>query len=329
MKNSGLLLVLSTIIGILLVCAALPLGGLAILLSNNNDKSCGVLPLTNNSWQEQKVSGKGPDRLVIIEVNGVIGLEDSGGGVLSHSDLLAQIKQATEDPLVKAVVLRVVSPGGGVVASNEIHQALKKLRAAKKHLVVSMGSVAASGGYYISTASERIYANPDTFTGSLGVIINLLNYRQAFETLGLRQVVLKSGKLKDIGSPTRDLTPEEEKVLQSVVNEAYEGFVDVIVEGRKLERKEVKRIADGRIYTGRQALELKLIDELGGLEDAIEGAKKIADLKDALVIRYRSNISLRNLLLNKMAESSKPADPLGLRNITQSNGPRLEYLLTP
>lgn len=168
MKERGWLIGLSIVIGIVLSCAILPLGGFALLLAAaGGSNTTGPLPAT--SWQEQVVSGSGIDRIVIIEVSGAIGLDvDLFSSQLSQGQLLGQIRQATEDPLVRAVVLRIDSPGGGVVASSELHAALKKLRAADKRLVVSMGATAASGGYYIATAAERIYANPNTFTGSLG-----------------------------------------------------------------------------------------------------------------------------------------------------------------
>jgi protease IV len=215
------------------------------------------------------------------------------------------------------------------VASSELHAELLKLREAGKTLVVSMGATAASGGYYISTPAERIYANPDTLTGSLGVIFSLLNYEEAFENLGLRSVVIKSGELKDIGSPTRELTAEEAAALQSIVDDAYDGFVRVIVEGRNLPEERVRTIADGRLYTGNQALELGLVDELGNLDAAIAGAKELAGIESALVVRYGRSGSLRSLLLNRLAAPQAPADPLGLRAITDPPTPLLEYRWIP
>lgn len=328
-KRSRWVIPIAIVVGIVLACAILPLGGLALLFMAAGEGSA-TGPLPAGSWQEQTVSGSGTDRVVIIEVSGAIGIStDPFGAQLSQEQLLAQIRQATDDPLVRAVVLRVDSPGGGVVASNELHTALKKLRDAEKHLVVSMGSVAASGGYYIATAGERIYANADTLTGSLGVILSLTNIEGTYEKVGLRAVVYKSGALKDIGSATRASTPEEDAVLQEIVDTAYEGFVKVIVEGRQLPRDEVIRLADGRIYTGQQALALKLIDELGGLDEAIEGAKELSGLERALVVRYTSRNSLRSLLMARLAQPQAPADPLGLRAITEPQTPRLEYRWLP
>lgn len=330
MKNRGWLIALAIIVGIVLSCAILPLGGMALLLAAGSGSTSGPLPTPD--WQEQIISGSGTDRIVVITVSGAIGV-DAGSDLfsdeLSHGQLLSQIRQAARDPQVKAVVLRVESPGGGVVASNEIHHELQKLRDAEKRLVISMGSTAASGGYYIATPGERIYANPDTLTGSLGVIISLLNVEETFDNLGLRQVVFKSGELKDIGSPTRETTPEEAAIFQAIIDEAYQGFVDVIEAGRGLPRENVLEIADGRIYTGRQALELNLVDELGNLDEAIAGAQELAGLEQALVVRYRGSSSLRDLLLLRMAQSQAASDPLGLRTLIEPQTPRLEYRMVP
>ncbi len=329
-KDRTWIIVISIILGIILACAILPLGGMALLLALGGGSATATVP--GSRWQEEVISGRGTDRIVIITVSGTIGAS-AGDGLfsagLSHEQLLSQIRTAADDTRVKAVVLRVDSPGGGVVASNELYVELKKLREKGKHLVISMGSVAASGGYYISMAGERIYANPDTLTGSLGVIVSLLNYDEAFERLGLREYVYKSGDFKDIGSPLRPPQPEEEAIWKALVDEAYQGFVDVIVEGRGMARDDVIRLADGRIYTGRQAKALGLIDELGNLDDAIEGAKELAGLTDALIVRYRSFNTLRDLLQANLERNLQPADPLGLRAIVQPHAPRLEYRFVP
>jgi protease IV len=329
--NRGVLIALSIIGGIVLACAILPLGGFALLLAaaggTSASSSAGPLPATR--FQEQVVEGRGPDRIALIDVTGAIGAPASAFALeTSQAGLLRQIRQAANDDRVKAVVVRVDSPGGGVVASNELHAALKEVTAAGKPLVVSMGSTAASGGYYIATAADKIYANPDTLTGSLGVILSLTNVEEAFDKIGLRSIVYKSGELKDIGSATREATAEEEAVLQSIVQEIYEGFVDVIVEGRSLSRERVLELADGRIYTGNQALELGLIDELGNLNAALAGARELAGLENALVVRYVQAGSLRSLLLARLGPQP-PADPLGLRQITDPPPPTLEYRWVP
>lgn len=323
------LIALSIIVGVVLACAILPLGSLALLLAaGGGSNSAGPLPAQR--WEEQIVEGSGLNRVVIIEVTGVIGAPaDAFSLQLSQESLLSQIRQAAGDQRVQAVVLRVDSPGGSVVASSEIHDELLKLKAAGKPLVVSMGGVAASGGYYISAPADRIYANADTLTGSLGVILSTLNYAEAFERLGLESYVYKSGDLKDIGSPTRPPTAEEAAVFQAIVDEAYEGFVRVIVEGRGLPEADVREIADGRVYTGSQALNLGLVDELGNLDAAIAGARQLAALETATVVRYTESTSLRALLLSRLAAPQQPADPLGLRTITEPRPPQLEYRWVP
>ncbi len=321
----------AVIIGLLLSCAILPLGMFALLLAAGSGTASGVaLPATR--WNEETLSGSGVERVLVIEVNGVIGLEtpNLGGQQLTTQQYIAQIEQAAADQRIRAVVLRINSPGGGVVASNEIHAALLKFRETGKPLIASMGTTAASGGYYIATAAEKIYANPDTFTGSLGVIISLLNYEETLEKVGVQQLVFKSGDLKDIGSPARELTAEERQVLQAIVDQAYAGFVDVIVEGRNLPRDRVLELADGRIYTGLQAQELGLVDELGNRDDAIAEAKNLAGLPDdALVVRYSATPSLASLLLGAMMQAQQPPDPLGLKNLTEPQTPLLEYRMVP
>jgi protease IV len=325
------LIPLSILLGIVIACGLLPLGGLALLLAfDSGTGNQATLPAA--TWQEQIVEGSGADRVAIIEVSGAIGANTGGvfgDGSLTQAQLLSQIRQASEDSAIKAVVLRVDSPGGGVVASSELYTALKKLRASGKHLVVSMGSTAASGGYYIAMASEKIYAHPDTLTGSLGVIFSLTNLEGTYEKIGLRSVVYKSGEFKDIGSPSRPSTPAEDQILQSIVNDAYEGFVQVIIDGRSLSREEVLQIADGRVYTGKQALTLKLIDELGDLDAAIVGAKSLAGLENATIIRFTSRNSLRSLLEARLREPQQPIDPLGFKQVLDPKVPTLEYRWVP
>lgn len=321
------IIALAIVIGIVVACAVLPLGAMALVLGLSGSGDAAPLPAYN--WREEIVSGEGIDRIAIIEVRGIIGAPaDLFSAQLSQGQLLDQIRQTRADPLVKAVVLRINSPGGGVVASSELHAALRELSDGEKPLVVSMGSTAASGGYYIATAADKIYANADTFTGSLGVILTLTNFEEAFDKIGLRTYVYKSGALKDIGSPTREPTVEEDEVLQEIVDQAYQGFVDVIVAGRDLPRDEVLQLADGRIYTGQQALELGLIDALGNLDEAIAGARELAGLERATVVRYVPEASLRALLMSRL-QPAAPADPLGIHRLLDSQGPVLEYRWIP
>lgn len=332
MKGKGIIIAVSIVFGILLSCVLLPLGALGLLLLafSGDDTTGGALP--GRVWQEQIVAGSGISRVLVLDVNGIIGAPEEGllAGGLSQRDVLSQIQQARDDENLQAVVVRVESPGGGVVASSELHDALQELRDSGKTLVVSMGATAASGGYYIATPADRIYANPDTITGSLGVIISLINYEEALDKIGVQQPVIKSGEFKDIGSPVDELSDEERAILQEIVDQAYAGFVDVIVEGRELPREEVLSIADGRIYTGLQAQELGLVDELGNLDAAIDGARELADLPDnARVVRYSSALGLLELLSGSLEQSQQPADPLGLRQLVEPPNLRLEYRMVP
>ncbi|MEJ2199855.1 MAG: signal peptide peptidase SppA [Desulfuromonadaceae bacterium] len=217
--------------------------------------------------------GSGPafhlgEKVGVIEVSGVIA---------SSKLINEQIEDFKEDSSIKAVVLRVESPGGGVGPSQEIHEEIRKL-AKEKPVVVSMGSVAASGGYYISAPANQILANPGTITGSIGVIMEFTNIRELLDKIGLDNQVVKSGKHKDIGSPIRPMTEADRIILQSLIDDVHQQFVAAVAEGRKLEPAKVKSLADGRIYTGRQALELGLVDKLGNLQDAIDVAAKLAGL---------------------------------------------------
>jgi len=193
-------------------------------------------------------------------------------GVISESDQLVEhLKRYGKDDSVKAVVLRINSPGGGVAPSQEIYEEVRKLNA-KKPVLASMGSIAASGGYYIASATRKIYANPGTMTGSIGVAMPFVNLKELVDKIGIKGMAVKSGEFKDIGSPLREMTPQEREVLQSVVDNVHMQFVNAVALSRNLPQEDVIHIADGRIFTGEQAKALRLVDELGTLEDAIREA---------------------------------------------------------
>jgi protease-4 len=233
----------------------------------------GVQSAPSAVYEEEYVSGEGPDKIAVVPVEGTIASADSSTGDLQPTvtpeGLADALQQANDDSSVAAVVLEVNSPGGGVTASDEMHQSILDFkRSSGKPVVVSMGDTAASGGYYISTAADRIVANETTLTGSLGVIFTLTDFSGLADRYGVEQEVVKSGEFKDMGSSFRDLTPEEREILQSIVDESYDEFVSVIVEGRGLPEERVREIADGRVYSGEQAKELGLVDSFGGLDEA-------------------------------------------------------------
>jgi protease-4 len=209
------------------------------------------------------------DKVALIEINGVIDKSD---------DVVRQLKEYEDDSSVKALILRVDSPGGGVAAAQEIYDQLLKFKDSKKYIVVSMGSVAASGGYYVSCAADTIFADPGTLTGSIGVIFSYPILRNLMDKVGVQMQVVKSGKLKDVGNYARKPSPEDLKMLQSVIDDTYDQFINVVAEGRNLKKDYVKSLADGSVFTGRQAQEKGLVDKLGTLEDAIAKAGEMANL---------------------------------------------------
>lgn len=221
------------------------------------------------------------DSIGVITVAGTImgGQQSVFNAVAGSEDIMAQIRQAAEDPSVKAVVLRVNSPGGGVAATQEITRELEKLQKKGKPLVVSMGDTAASGGYWVSAAADKIFANRGTLTGSIGVIMTLQNLEELYEKIGIDFDVYKSGPYKDIGSSSREATPEESEILQTMVDEIFAEFVNVVAEGRNLPREQVEQLATGRVFTGQQALEAGLVDEIGNYYDALQEAGKMAGIK--------------------------------------------------
>jgi len=180
---------------------------------------------------------------------------------------------------VAAIILRINSPGGAVGPTQEIYQEILKQRREGMVVVASMGSVAASGGYYIAVAADRIVANPGTITGSIGVIMAFPNVKKLMDKLGVSAEVVKSGKFKDTGSPLKELSQEERKYLQGVIDDVYQQFLEAVARGRNKDRNELKKIANGRIFSGRQAMKLGLVDQLGNLDDAIDQAAKLAKIE--------------------------------------------------
>jgi protease-4 len=228
------------------------------------------------------------ERVGVISVSGMISDSES---------TIEQLKKFVKDDSVKAIVLRINSPGGGVAPSQEIYEEVKKARA-KKPILASLGALAASGGYYIACATQRVYANPGTITGSIGVIMPFMNVKDLVEKLGVKGMTVKSGAFKDMGSPLRDMTPGERELLQGVVDNVHLQFVNAVADGRNLDREDVLRIADGRIFTGEQAKGLGLVDVLGNLEDAISDAGKIGKIsgEPKVVTSPKKKISFLELL---------------------------------
>jgi protease-4 len=236
----------------------------------------------------------GENRIALIRVEGVI---------LDAQATVGDLKRFSENPLVKAIVLRIDSPGGGVVPSQEIHDAVKRVRnKSNKAIIASMGTVAASGGYYIAAATDRIIANPGTLTGSIGVIMEMANVEGLLKKVGVEGIVIKSGRFKDAGSPLRKMSEEERKLMQSLMDDVHQQFIQAVADGRSLEISDVQPLADGRIFTGRQAKEARLVDELGDLDDAIHLAADIVGIEgEPKIVEPRRRFSVRELLESRLA----------------------------
>jgi len=250
------------------------------------------------------------DKIAVVEIQGVI---------TQSSRVIEEIHQHLSDEGVRAIILRIDSPGGGVGPSQEIYREVMKARE-KKKVVTSMGAVAASGGYYVACASDLIVANPGTITGSIGVIMQFSNLEELLKKIGIKGVVLKSGEHKDMGSPFREMTPEEKRIMQETLDNVHQQFIRAVAEGRKLDQARVIPIADGRIMTGEQAKQLGLVDKMGNLQDAIDEATKLAGITGKPQILYpKKKFSLWELLIKEMASA--------LIEVLNERGVELNYRL--
>lgn len=238
-----------------------------------------------------------------------VALVEIQGSIYGSESIVRQLKRYAEDDNVPAIVLRIDSPGGVAAASQEIYEQIKAVRREGKKVVVSMGGLAASAGYYVACAADSIIANPASLTGSIGVQMLFPSTEELFKKIGVEFRVVKSGSYKDIGSPHRPMTEEEKRLLQEVIDDTYHQFVDVIVEERGLAREKVLSLADGRIFSGRQALELGLVDRLGSYEDAIATAARMGGIEGKpRIIRERpKKLSLFELLFETFGWRQDPS----------------------
>lgn len=277
-------------------------------------------------------TGVGKQKIVVLNLDGVI--QDLGSVpfmssvAYDHRRFLEMIKYATQDPQVGGVILRVNTPGGGVVESAEIHAELEKLVEQDIPLYISMGNTAASGGYYVSAPATKIVAHPATLTGSIGVILQNVDISELAKEYGIDFNTIKSGEYKDILSPMRKMTEAEEELLQEMVDDMYDDFVDVIVTGRHMSESDVRKIADGRVFTGKQAKENGLVDDLGSLDDTIRLLQEDYGLENARVVEYETTISLSQLFtLSVKSILGKDQELFNVLNLLQeSSGPRIMYL---
>ena len=252
-----------------------------------------VLLIATSSDRPESVTTGSGDKLAVVELSGVI---------TSSEDILRQLKKYRETRSIKGIVLRVNSPGGGAVPSQEIYEEVKKTRDSGKPVVVSMGSLAASGGYYVSCGASRLVANSGTLTGSIGVISEFLQLQDALGKLGIGIKTIKSGKLKDSGSPSRKMTPEDEKYFQALMDDVHQQFMEVVEKERKLDHKKVLELADGRVFTGNQAVALGLVDTIGSFEDAVAIAAELAGIEgEPALVKERQRQSFWRVMFSEMA----------------------------
>lgn len=291
---------------LIILAAAVVLGalffGMLYLFSSVSGKPSAGLPVGRT------------DKVGLVKIEGVLLLSDS---------VVEELHNYAEDSSIKAIVIRIDSPGGGVVPSQEIFNAVKSARKEGKKVIASMGSVAASGGYYIAAAADRIIANPGTLTGSIGVKMEFAHLGKLLDKIGVEGMVVKSGEYKDIGSPYREMTVQERKLLQDVIDDVHSQFIKAVAEGRSLPEEDVRAIADGRIFTGQQALGLKLVDQMGDLEDSIQVAGGLAGIKGKpTVVEKRKKIPFFEYL----REESEAWVANIIRKVAAGGSVKLQYL---
>lgn len=284
--------------------------------------------------EKVKEDGTGPEKIATIALDGVI--QDVGSssilstGANSYKQVLAMLDQAAEDDSVDGVVLSVDSPGGGVVESAEIHDKVTEIQEEHdKPVYVSMGNTAASGGYYVSAPADKIVAHPATLTGSIGVIMESTDFSELADKVGIDFNTIKSGKYKDIMSSKRKMTDDERDILQSIIDENYDEFVDVIAEGRDLEEDTVRKLGDGRVYTGKQAKDNDLVDDLGSLDDTIDMMKEDNSWEDAEVVEYNIGFGGFDSVVGESAQKmfNKDSELDAVKELLQkSDSPRAMYL---
>jgi protease-4 len=308
--------------------------GLAALLSGCITIN---LPPGPGPLVETQLSGSGSSKVVMLDLAGVISASEESGFYPIPSQV-ARIKEALtkagSDARVQALVLRINSPGGTVTASDVLYHELRLFKKKKNiPIIASIMDVGASGGYYVAMGADKIVAHPSAVTGSLGVIMLTMNAHGLLEKIGVQTAAITSGPRKDMGSPLRAMTDEERVIFQTVINSFYERFLGVIKEGRRnLTAEEIRKLADGRIYSGEQAKELGLVDSVGYLDDAVELAKRDAGLTEARVVAYQQPGEYRHNIYSRLFGQPGAGNPLAnfdLMALVRSGTPQFMYLWMP
>lgn len=308
---------------------------LSIFTSNMFEEFDSVLATTEGNLSENELEAGDMDkRIAYLEVDGTI--QDVGSTSIwetlsyDHQGFLNQLEYILEDDTVAGVVLKVNSPGGGVYESAQIYKKLKEIQEKREiPIYVAMGSMAASGGYYISAPADKIFAHSETITGSIGVIMQSLNYKELAEKVGVKYETFKSGEFKDMLNPTREVTAGERAMLQTMVNESYEKFVNIVAEGRGMSTEDVKKVADGRILTASQAVQAGLVDDIADVDEVIAKLRKDYDLKDAELFEYSYDLgSWQSLLGAKVSSFFGPSaeEQMFMKLVSEYSTPKMMYL---
>ena len=251
--------------------------------------------ISKNSSKYSETSGKSSEKVAVVDLNFTI---------ISSESLVRQFKDFGENNSIKAIILRVNTPGGGVAASQEMYEAVKRVRDSGKPVVVSIASLGASGGYYTACGGSLIMADPGSLVGSIGVIISLTNFRDLAEKLGISENIIKSGELKDAGNPLRELNEKDRAYFQSIVDDSYDQFLEVVSRERKIDREKLREYADGRVFTGRQAKDIGLVDSLGTFEDAIMTAARMAGIDgEPTIVRKKEKLTIFEMALESLTRN--------------------------
>lgn len=318
-----------------LLALSLGINTLSYIFSQDFSSIFDDLTDTSSSGYSEVVieEGAGNEKIAVLSLDGVI--QDLGGvstflaDGYNHQFFMNQLAEIHEDPTVKGVVLRVNTPGGGVVESADIYDAIREIQTDREIPVyVSMGGMAASGGYYVAAPADKIFVNRETITGSIGVIMESVNYAKLAEKHGIEFNTIKTGPYKDIMSGSREMTDEEREMLQEMISDSYDRFVEIIVDGRDMSEADVKKVADGRILNGRQAIEAGLADDYGKAEEVILAMQSDFDLEDATVFEYSVNESLSSLLglkAKSMFAGNMESEIIG-KLLSDHSAPRMMYL---
>lgn len=324
---------IAIIVAAVLIFISIGINSLSYLFTRDFSGFMEEMAAGNAGYSEVVIEqGKGRDRIAVLTLDGVI--QDVGSSLFAssgynHQLFMSQLQDVLNDATVKGVVLSVNTPGGGVVESSDIYDAIKAIQIEREiPIYVAMGGLAASGGYYVSAPAEKIFVHPETITGSIGVIMESVNYAKLAEKYGIDFNTIKTGPYKDIMSGSREMTEEEHNMLQEMINDSYERFVAIVAEGRNMSTEQVKKIADGRIMNGKQAIESGLADDYGKMGDVIDAMKVDYELENSTVFEYAPMDSLGSLFgveVGNLFGRNMESELIG-KLLSDYDAPRMMYL---